>query len=59
MDALHIYQQRIFHEPAFIVGTKKTLESLRNAIDQALATGFSTADFFAVDGEGYDYRNLL
>lgn len=53
MNALHIYQQEIFHEPAFIVGSKKSLISLRKAIDQALATGFSTANFFTVDGEGY------
>ena len=61
MDLLHIYGQAYEHGDAFLVGNTGALKLLRDAIDQALATGQGqtpdTGDcLFAADGEGYTVR---
>ncbi len=61
---LHIYGQPCEHFPARIVGNKKALTILKDAIEQAIAmpingntelSGYiESANVFATDGEGYE-----
>lgn len=53
MNTLHVYAQEIWHDEAYIAGTREALEALRTAIDQALAAGQGHMQSFANDGEGY------
>lgn len=48
----NIYAQQTHHFEAFILGNKKGLIELRNAIDRALETGSSVAHLFPSDYEG-------
>ncbi|MBR0584155.1 hypothetical protein HF326_13975 [Bacillus altitudinis MN12] len=48
----NIYAQQTHHFEAFILGNKKGLIELRNAIDRALETGSSVAHLFQSDYEG-------
>ncbi|GLJ01878.1 hypothetical protein [Bacillus sp. YKCMOAS1] len=50
----NIYAQQTHHFEAFILGNRKGLLELRNAIDKALETGCSTSTLFPSDYEGYD-----
>lgn len=51
---LHLYAQAYWHGEAAVVGTRKGLESLRAAIDDALLNGASASEeVYASDGEGY------
>lgn len=52
---MHLYEQERPHGPALIVGNRKALELLRQAIDDALfkAGGEAKVEVFARDGEGY------
>ncbi|MEW4100604.1 hypothetical protein Q0N85_16145 [Bacillus altitudinis] len=50
----NIYAQQTHHFEAFILGNKKGLIELRNAIDRALETGSSVAHVFPSDYEGYE-----
>lgn len=50
---LHIYAQSIWHSEARIKGNRTALERLRQAIDDALATGAGACEAFVSDGEGY------
>lgn len=50
----NIYAQQTHHFEAFILGNKKGLIELRNAIDRALETGSSVAHLFPSDYEGYE-----
>ncbi len=50
---LHIYAQSEWHGEAIIVGNRIALEALRDAIDNALATGYGAATAFVGDGEGF------
>ncbi|MFE0305219.1 MULTISPECIES: hypothetical protein [Bacillus] len=50
----NIYAQQTHHFEAFILGNKKGLIELRNAIDRALETGSSVAHVFPSDFEGYE-----
>jgi hypothetical protein len=58
VELLHIYNQRIWHDPVYIVGTKTALERLKNAIENAIASGEgkkeAEAFFWCNDGEGYN-----
>ena len=64
-ELLHIYAQPCWHEEAWIVGNRRGLEILRDAINQALAEGHgqtaTTPNEFVCtnDGEGYDVMVLL
>lgn len=53
MEILHIHGQQIWHDYAFIVGTPKALQDLRDAIDVALNNNVAKCDAFVCDGEGY------
>lgn len=54
---LHVYAQPWEHGESWIVGERKALEALRDAIDSALrdgaVPGTSAATGYASDGEGY------
>ena len=41
------------HQPAGIIGSRKYLEALKTAIEDALETGLGRADVFMPDGEGH------
>src|SRR5690625_4592809 len=51
---LHIYAQTCWHDDAYIAGTRKGLEDLRDAISRALSGRPSIMQAFTGDGEGYD-----
>ena len=53
MTTLHIYAQEIWHDEAYIAGTREDLEMLRMAIDRALTDGRGQMQAFVCDGEGY------
>ena len=54
METLHIYAQEIWHDEAYIAGTRDALHALRDAIDRALNHNAPTvAEAFCCDGEGY------
>lgn len=53
MATLHIYAQAMWHDEAYIAGTREDLEMLRLSIDRALADGHGQMQSFASDGEGY------
>ena len=53
MNVLHLYAQPFEHADAFIVGDRDSLVKLREAIDDALASGSGFAHAFVNDGEGY------
>lgn len=51
---LHLYPQAFWHGDAALVGTRKGLEALRDALNEALAKDApASAEMFAADGEGY------
>jgi len=50
---LHIYAQSVWHDNAEIIGTVDGLTRLRDAINEALASGVGVANVMASDGEGY------
>lgn len=52
LELCNIYAQQTHHFEAFILGNKKGLIELRNAIDRALETGSSVAHLFQSDYEG-------
>lgn len=54
--ALQIYAQPCWHEDAYIVGNRKGLEALRDAISRALEIDgpITMSAFVEFDGEGYD-----
>lgn len=59
-EALHIYSQELWHAPAYVLGTRKSLEQLKLAIDAALENGAGRAESFTSDGEGYSvYVNCV
>lgn len=51
---LHIYAQSDWHAPAHIIGSKLSLTTLRDAINQALESGDGKCESFTNDGEGFD-----
>lgn len=53
MTTLHIYAQEMWHDEAYIAGTREDLEMLRAAIDGALTDGRGQMQAFTCDGEGY------
>lgn len=53
---LHIYAQTFYHDHAFLVGNRESLELLRDAIDSALAEGEGKATAYVSDGEGFDVQ---
>ncbi|GEK32483.1 hypothetical protein [Kurthia sibirica] len=50
----HIYSQDSWHDEAYIIGNKKGLEKLRDAINLTLEKGNTKNDFWPKDLEGYD-----
>lgn len=52
---LHLFAQEQWHGGAYIVGTRKGIEALRDALTQALESpkGVGIAQGFTNDGEGY------
>jgi hypothetical protein len=54
-EGLHVYAAQQWHDEACIVGTRKGLEVLRDALNAALADadGVAAGHVFANDGEGY------
>lgn len=50
---LHLYAQELWHDEAFIAGSREDLELLRRTIDQALDQGSGRMQAFVCDGEGY------
>lgn len=53
---LHIYGQMYNHDHAFIVGNKRALEALRDAIQATLDGETNDLTFYAADDEGYDVK---
>jgi len=54
MKTLHIYAQKVWHDEAYIAGTRDALHALRDAIDRALIRNApAVAEAFCCDGEGY------
>lgn len=43
----------MWHDEAYIVGTREGLEMLRIAIDHALANEYGQMETYTCDGEGY------
>lgn len=58
-ETLHIYAQEIWHDEAYIAGEREALTILRDAIDDALKKGTSSAQFFTSDGEGFDVQIVV
>lgn len=57
---LHIYSQDDANFEAAIMGTKESLEKLRNAIDRALDQGYYSFEDEVNDGNDYEvYVDLL
>ena len=58
---LHLYAQYQWHEEAFIVGDRRALMKLRNAIDEAFESddGLGKASTFTADGEGYPVHVVI
>lgn len=54
MNILHIYGQHQWHDEAYIVGNKESLQLLVNAINQAISDGIGDGQFCVNDGEGFD-----
>ena len=55
-EGLHVHGQAVWHDAAYIVGTRAGIQKLRDALDAALAAEDGTAmaeEVFANDGEGY------
>ena len=51
---LHIYGQKIWHDDVVILGDRLALETLRDAIDEAITTLAGRAeDVMVNDGEGF------
>ena len=59
MSTMHIYAQEIWHDQAYIAGTRETLEMLKLAIDRALSDGQGQMQVFASDGEGYTIHTVV
>jgi hypothetical protein len=59
IDLLHIYAQPYYHAESYIVGNRDALLLLRDAIDEALKDGKSSAEVSVADGEGYDTNVML
>ena len=60
-EILHIYAQRTQHEDAYIVGDKRSLMALRDAISYAIDKN-NTANLVGVytnDGEGYCVKIVI
>lgn len=53
MKMLHVYSPEYWHQPAYIMGTRDSLERLRNTIDEAIRKGQQAQAEFVADGEGY------
>ena len=51
---LHVYGQKMWHSPVYIIGSEMALCALISAIYQALRTGLGRTSAFVSDGEGYD-----
>ena len=51
MNVLHLYAQPFEHADAFIVGDRDSLVKLREAIDDALASGSGFAVVLSPDGK--------
>lgn len=56
---LHIYNQYVWHDPAYIVGTREALELLLKAVQSALNNGKDKFDVYAGDGEDYDVHIIV
>ncbi|MCY7707662.1 hypothetical protein P4T38_00420 [Bacillus safensis] len=54
LEMCNIYAQETHHMEALILGNRKVLLELRNAIDKALETGSSVAHLYPSDFEGYE-----
>lgn len=55
-EYLHIFQQTMWHDDAYLIGNRTALEALKAKIDIALEHGASydsAGGFFQNDGEGY------
>lgn len=50
---LHIYGQGGWHDAALLLGDRDALIRLRDAVDEAIASGAGRCDVFTGDGEGY------
>lgn len=51
---LHLYSPASYHQEQVVLGNRAGLEALRNAVNAALAGGFSVTDACETgDGEGY------
>jgi len=59
MMTLHIYAQEIWHDEAYIAGTREDLKMLRMAIDRALTDGRGQMQALVCDGEGYTIHVVL
>ncbi|HEK9098924.1 hypothetical protein KFD70_05355 [Bacillus pfraonensis] len=49
----HLYCQQMWHDDAYIIANRESLQQLRNAIDRALLQGEARYNSFTSDGEGY------
>lgn len=56
MDILHIYQQQVSHDEAYICGTAEGLLALRDTIEKALTSKgwVKSPVVYAADGEGLE-----
>lgn len=60
-QAIHVYGQHSYHDDVHIVGNKKSLIALRNAIDKAITSKTKSEKFvaFTNDGEGFDLEVIF
>lgn len=54
-QTLHVYGPRLYHDDAFLVGSRAALEQAKAAIEEALESGGATRILFANDGEGFHF----
>lgn len=50
---MHVYGQTESHDEVSIIGDRKAIHALINALNQSLSSGLGDGDVFAADGEGY------
>lgn len=53
-NVLHVYSQRQWHDDAYIVGDKESLQLLADAINKAISSGEGACQSCVNDGEGFD-----
>lgn len=54
-QTLHVYGPRLYHDDAFLVGSRAALEAVKSAIEEALVHGGATRIMTVNDDEGFHF----